>query len=279
MFVNADNQKGAVALVTTSGPQADGRAPFLGPFNAQGQNGQGANAYISGSFVNFRQPWWKADPLQPWLTSGTARIQSVQSVGGVRVPSASSVVVQAKQQMMATFLNTSCARELSAQGKPCQIQYLFNTSIQRSGVSDWSLVDWFNKPGIWFDPAQGNIPVVDGPVPSAGRAAIEPTMGVALYSSQGSSTQYRAFAGRTFDVTITFEQLKHVLRYTTAKATSSALETLSDAQLRSEWGTGWDQPSAWVLLSADIGQEVYNPAAGLRVEIAGGFSSMFVGPQ
>lgn len=279
VFINADDQRGAVAMLTTSGPQADGVVPFLGPFDAKGQNGAGANAFIAGSFVNFRHPWWKPDPLQPWLTNGVARLQSIQSIGGLRVPAASSVTVQAKQQMMATFLNTTCARELGSQGKACQIQYLFNTGIQRTGVSDWSTVDWFNKPGIWFDPAQGNIPVVDGPVPVSGQSAVEPSMGVALYSSQGSSTQHKAFAGRVFDVAISFEQLQHVLRYTTAKAVSSPVASVSESQLQREWGSAWNQPSAWVLLSADIGQEVYNPDAGLRVEIAGGFTSMYVGAQ
>lgn len=279
VFINADDQRGAVALLTTTGPQSDGVVPFLGPFDASGQNGQGANAFIAGSFVNFRHPWWKADPLQPWLTNGTARLQSVQSVGGLRVPSTASVTVQAKQQMMATFLNTVCLRELGAQSKACQIQYLFNTSIQRTGVSDWSTLDWFNKAGIWRDPAQGNIPIVNGPVPVAGQAVIEPSMGVTLYASQGSSTQHKAFSGRVFDVTISFEQLQHVLRYTTAQAVTTPVSAVSSAQLASEWGSAWNQPSAWVLLSADIGQEVYNPDSSLRAEIAGGFSSMFVGPQ
>ncbi|WP_396270021.1 hypothetical protein [Ideonella sp.] len=279
VFINADDQRGAVAILTTSGPQSDGVAPFLGPFDAKGQNGTGANAHIMGSFVNFRHAWWKADPLQPWLTNGVARLQSVQSIGVLRVAAASSVTAQVKQQMMATFLNTTCAKELGSQGKPCQIQYLFNTGIQRTGVSDWSTVDWFNKPGIWFDPAQGNIPVVDGPVPVSGQTAVEPAMGVALYTSQGSSTQHKAFTGRVFDVAITFAQLQHVLRYTTAKATSSPVSSVSESQLQREWGSEWNQPSAWVLLSADIGQEVYNPDTNTRVEIAGGFTSIYAGAQ
>lgn len=279
VYLNPDNGAGAVALLTTSGPQSDGQVPFLGPYSASGQNGQGANAHITGSFVNFRSNWAKADPLQPWLNGRKARIQSVQSLGNVRLEAGTGVTVQVKQQVSATFLNPTCLQELGGLGKPCQVQYLLNTGIHRSGVSDWSTVPWFQKGDVWYDPAQGGIPIVDGPIFASGQSTVETQSGRGLFTSQGSSTQHKAFAGRTFDVTISFEQLDTALRLTTAKAAGVGLAAVNAAQLQAQWGSRWSDPSAWVLLSTDVGQEVYNPDPTRRVEIGGGFSSLYVGPQ
>jgi hypothetical protein len=106
VFLNADDSAGAVGMLTTSGKQDDGKAPFFGPFGAGGQNGAGTNAYITGTFVNLRQAWSAADPLQPWTGSAMARVRTVQSLGAVQLDTAGPAV-QAKQQMMATFLNTA----------------------------------------------------------------------------------------------------------------------------------------------------------------------------
>ena len=276
VFVNADDAAGAVGMLTTSGTQDDGAKPFFGPFSAAGQNGAGTNAFITGTFVNFRQAWWAADPLQPWAGAASARVRSVQSMGAVQLDTTGSAV-QAKQQMMASFLNTTCARTLSSQ--PCQIQYLFNTAIARSGVSDWSQVNWFKQGDVWFDPAQGGIPIVDGPIHASGELTMDSKSSLPLFVSQGSATQHAAFSGRTFDVTIGFEQLQNVLRITAARKLSVELSAITDAQVAQIWGSDWNQRDAWVLLSGDVGQEVYNPDSSHKVQIGGGFKSLYVGPQ
>lgn len=279
VYLNPDNAAGAVALVTTSGPQSDGQTPFLGPFSASGQDGRGANAHITGTFINFRTAAFKADPLQPWVGGSKARIQSTQSLGNVRLDAGAGVTVQVKQQVAATFLNPTCWQELGTAGKPCQVQYVLNTGIHRSGVTDWGAVSWFQKAQLWYDPAQSGIPIVDGPVFASGQTTVEADSGLGLYTSQGSATQHKAFAKRTFDVTISFDQLDAVLRMTAAKASGMRLGDVSAAQLQAHWGSRWGDPTAWVLLSADVGQEVYNPDSTRRVEIGGGFSSLYVGPQ
>lgn len=276
VFLNADDTSGAVGMLTTSGKQDDGKAPFFGPFGAAGQNGAGANAYITGTFVNFRQAWWAADPLQPWVGSAKARVRSVQSLGTFQLDTAGAAV-QAKQQMMASFLNTTCRRTMT--GQPCQVQYLFNTAIARSGVSDWGTVSWFQHGDVWFDPAQGGIPIVDGPIYASGKATTESQTGLPLFASQGSATQHRAFAGRTFDVTIGFEQLQSVLRIVTARKLSVDVAAVTDEQVAGVWGSAWNDRNAWVLLSGHVGQEVYNPDSGRKVQIGGGFKSLYVGPQ
>lgn len=279
VFVNAAASAGGVAMLTTSGVQTNGSTPFLGPYGAAGQDGNGANSGILGTFVNFRQVWSASDPVQPWTGTAAARLRSMQSVGSVQTNAGAGETTQAKQQMMATFLNLACVSEVKANGKPCQIQYLLNTSIVRSGVSDWSTVGWFQNGGLTFDPAQGSIPVIDGPIKTAGTQTVDQETGLALFTSQGLATQHGTFANQAFDVTISFDQLMNVVRMVTAKANGVNVSAVTDAQLATEWGSGWQNRSQWILLSADVGQEVYNPNNTRRVEIGGGFSQLFVGTQ
>lgn len=279
VFVNGAASGGGVAMLTTSGVQTDGSTPFLGPYGATGQDGNGANAGITGTFVNFRQVWSASDPVQPWTGTAAARLRSVQSVGSVQTNASAGETTQAKQQMMSTFLNLACVNEVKANGKPCQIQYLLNTSIVRSGVSDWSTVSWFQNGGLSFDPAQGSIPVIDGPIKATGTSTVDQETGLALFTSQGVATQHGTFTNQAFDVTISFDQLLNVVRMVTAKAYGVSVSAVTDAQLATEWGSGWQDRSQWILLSADVGQEVYNPNNSRRVEIGGGFSQLFAGTQ
>jgi hypothetical protein len=276
VYLNADDSAGAVGMLTTSGKQDDGETPFFGPYGAGGQNGKGTNAHITGTFVGFRQAWGAADPLQPWTGAAVARVRSVQSLGAIQLDTAGPAV-QAKQQMMATFLNTTCSRNVS--GQPCQVQYLFNTAIARSGVSNWSQVSWFKNGDVWFDPAQGGIPIVDGPIYSSGQMTTDSKTRLPLFVSQGSATQHAAFSGRTFDVTIGFDQLQNVLRIVAARKLGVALSSLTATQIAQVWGPAWNDRKAWVVLSGQIGQEVYNPSAEHKVQIGGGFNSLYVGPQ
>lgn len=281
VLLNADDTTGALGLLTTSGVQDDGQRTFFGPLSAAGQNGSGANAHITGSFVTFRQAWTNdPTPHKPWQSGGAARLQSRQIVGSVRgIDTAGTSTRQAKQQIIATFINPICRAELAAQGKLCQIQYLFNTAIYRSGVSDWNTQDWFKTPRLLNDPGQGGMPVFGGPVPDAGTLAVDAASGLALYRSQGEPTQHGRFQDKTFDVTIGFDQLGHALKLVVASVQGVAPASVTDAMLAAHWGSAWNQRSAWVLLSTQLGQEIYNPEPDLRVEIAGGARHLYVGPQ
>lgn len=277
VYVNAADEGGGVAMLSSSGVQADGQGTFLGPYTAAGQNGQGANRYIGGTFVNIRHAAWASDPLQPWLESGKARLQSVQTVARANVEGSSADVVQVKQQMMATFYNNQCRVDNSAM--PCQVQYLLNTAVMRSGVTDWSTQDWFRKAQVWFDPVQGGIPIVSGPIPASGTTTTEEGNGLAIWTSQGDASQHGTFADRRFDVSIGFDQLSNVMRITTARQLGVSLASVTDAQVASVWGSRWNDPAGWSLLTAHVGQEIYNPDSRFRAEIGGGFKSLFVGPQ
>jgi hypothetical protein len=277
VFLNANDAAGAVGLLTSSGRQSDGSVPFFGPFTAAGQDGNGTNKFITGSFVNFRQAWWAADPLQPWVGSAAARVRSEQTVGLASAPGASGVGAQVKQQMMATFLNPTCLGE--GKGNACQMQYMLNTNMVQNGVSDWSQVSWFQRGSVWFDSVQGGMPIVEGPILGSGGITTDDTSGLELFRSQGSATQHGTFSNRTFDITISFDALQSVMRITTGRKFGVAAAAVTDGQIATLWGSRWNDRNAWVLLAADVAQEVYNPDSNYKVEIAGGFKSLFVGPQ
>jgi hypothetical protein len=126
---------------------------------------------------------------------------------------------------------------------------------------------------------QGNIPIVDGPIYASGQMTSDSKTRLPLFVSQGSATQHQPFAGRTFDVTISFDQLQNVLRIVAASRLSVDRAILSDAQIASVWGSAWNDRNAWVLLTGHVGQEVYNPSSTHKVQIGGGFKSLYVGPQ
>lgn len=277
VFVNASDTAGGVAMLTSSGLQDDGQATFLGPFTAAGQNGAGANQHIGGTFLNFRHAAWTADPLQPWLETGTARVQSVQTMAKASVNGSRADVVQVKQQMMVTVYNHQCRQDNSAM--PCQIQYLWNTAIVRSGVTDWSTQRWFQRAQVWFDPAQGSIPIVSGPLPASGVTTLEEDHGLSIWTSQGAASSHTPFVGKKFDATISFQQLSNVLRITAARKVGKSPSDVTNAEVAAVWGSRWAEPAAWSLLTSHVGQEVYNPDSQFRAEIGGNFSSLFVGPQ
>jgi hypothetical protein len=279
--IDARDSGGSIGLYTDGGAQDDGAAGFLTPWSASGQNGAGANANILGSFVAFRQDWAAAHPIQPWLADSAARIVSTQTVGATATGDATrpSEYVQVKQQVSVTFLNVACAKTMLSPTTPCQVQYLVNTAVERTGISDWSQVGWFNAGDVWFDPGQGGIPVVSGPIKTAGMATYDASSGLELFRSQGNPTQHASFTDVSFDVRIPFADLQNAARIVTARKLGVGATEVSDAQMALQWGPAWNQPGQWVLLSSEVGQEVYNPYPTRKAFIGGSFSRLYVGPQ
>jgi len=279
---------GGIALYTPTGPDDAGNAQFFQPFGAGGQNGAGDNAFITGTFVSFRQDWSSANPLQPWAGRGDgsatdARLRSTQSVAtaAVGADAGAATPVQVKQQMMATFINTACTKQgATTPMHPCQIQYLLNTSIVRTGVSDWSTVVWYQNGGILFDPVQGGMPVVEGPIGASGATTVDGQTGLPLFTSQGSATQHGTFASTAFDVKVSFAQLQAVIKAIVARKNGVAVSAVGDADISAMWGSQYADPTAWALVSTDIAQEAYNPLAATHAAAIGGVvKDLFVGPQ
>ena len=273
-------------LSTPTGPDASGRPGFFGPWGGQGQDGRGTNANIAGSFVIFRQAWNGPRPRHPWAGRADgppvdARLRSTQSVRVARVgadPGAGQAV-QVKQQVMASFINTTCMRTIGGPQHLCQLQYLLNTAVVRAGVADWSRVAWFAQGNVMFDPAQGGIPVVDGPIKAAGDETVDVRSGLGLFTSQGAATQHGEFAPLVFDARISFAQLQNALRIVAARADGVPASAVSARRMAETWGAAYADPSAWVLLSADVAQEAHNPLAGAReAVIEGAVRDLSVGP-
>lgn len=150
--------------------------------------------------------------------------------------------------------------------------------IVRSGVTDWGKVRWFQTGNIWFDPAQGGIPIIDGPLFNNGVSTNDEGTGVSLFTSQGAASQHAAFQNRVFDATVSFEQLCNALRVIAGRKLNVNWAQVTDAQMAQVWGSAWNQREEWVFVSGIIGQEVYNPTEQ-RVQIDGSFKSLYVGPQ
>ena len=257
----------------------------LGPFDALGQNGAGANAYLSGSFAAFRQDWQASSAITPWVSLGTgsnasARIVTTQGVGQSSLGSNdTSEVVQAKQQVSVSFINTQCMAEGTTGGRTCQLTYLFNTAVYRLGVEDWSSVSWFQNGKVWFDPAQGGVPIVDTPVKASGVTITDGDSGLALYTSKGAASQHASFSDTTFDMRISFTQLQNVLRIVSGRKAGVAPESVTDAQLVQDWGSAWNQRAAWKLLSGTLGQEIRNPQSDRKAVIGGSVKQLYIAPQ
>lgn len=289
IHVNPDPKKGGVAMFTYTGRDATtGRTPFFHPFEATGQVGSGANGFISGSFFAFRFAANDKRHIDPWGGAPAGRepvlvFSSRQSVVRAEVPgsrgTAAADGTQAKQQMIFTLINRSCFKTLSGNGgKLCQIQYLLNLAIYRTGVDDWSRVDWFRDAGVLFDPAQGGVPIVHGPLPARGVSAFDARSGLPLYTSEGEPTQHGEFRDKRFAIRVSFTHLKNALRAAVAGRTKGTSAQVSPAQVAAEFGPRWDDPEEWSLLSVNIGQEVYNRSRERRAFIAGNFRDLAIGP-
>lgn len=267
--LNTDPDEGGLGLYTVTGPQT--RFQAYGP---GGQGRSGANAHIQGSFVHFRQAWNSDQAFRPWAGGPESELQlrSRQGVaqaqaGSARTPEGE---LQVKQQLGMTVINPRCLREnRPGQKRLCQIQYLFNTAVYRSGVSDWSRVAWFQQASVMTDPAQGAMPVVRGPVGEAGRVALDAASRLPLYRSEGAASQHQPFADRVFDLRVRFRDLLAAQRVIVGRQLKRAPENLRAEELEAQFGPDWNRPDAWVLLSLNMGQEAYNRGGRETAAIGG----------
>lgn len=283
VVVNADTG-GGVGLYTTADGTSETK-PFFGPYDAGGQNGTGANAYNTSSFVTFRMDWRQL-PRRPWVPSAAAqgsvaRIYTRQSVGSAAVsaPANASLPVQAKQFLAAAFINNACASEGITAARPCLVKYLLPLAVTEAGVQDWTQVGWFTKARVWFDPVQGGMPIVEGAPPARGATLFDGDSGLPVFSSAGGAAQHGVFKDLAFDVRISMAQLTNVLRIVTARQTRSTPQAVTAEQLAATWGGAWSDPAQWSLVTVAVGQEVHNPYADGNASVGGAFSSLYVGPQ
>lgn len=284
------DEHGAIGLYTTVGPDGNGKMPLVGNFNSKGQSGSGSNVGISGTFVTFRFDWgqpaasslWATIPSKDAQVAAMMEMQTTQSVAiaslGKTSNSPGAPVKQVKQQLAVTLINPACFRALSKLGKTCQVQYLLNLAIVRSGVADWSKVGWFNTASLQIDPAQGGMPYINGPVGAKGQVTRDATRKYDLYSSAGEESAHGSFSNRTFRVRLSFGQFENALRLATAKVVSKSPETVSPDDIAQNFGPDWNDPQAWKLLSTEVGQEIYNENPDSEAQIGGSFKELGIRP-
>lgn len=281
IFVNPMAAGGGIGMLTQTGPDLTGKQPFLTTTSPAGIDGDGYNANGLANFVAFREAWNSADAIRPWRVaagqaSGEARVVSRQSMGSAVVGINDGTTVQVKQQTMVSLINTACQKGVE---RPCQIQYLFNTSAVRAGVTDWEAQSPSGQGRVWFDVAQAGLPIVAGLVPAKGGQVIDPDSGLALYRSEGAATQHQSFSDQPFDLRIRFAELMNAARIVAARQLSVRPQDVTDAQMAQRWTAQWNDPEAWTLVSSTFGHEIYNAASTSRhAHIGGGFSNLYVGP-
>jgi hypothetical protein len=256
-YVMLDTQPaaGGLAIHTQGGAAAGSPAPFLGPYDAGGQDGHGNNGFITGTFVSFQHAWQDVGAQQPFA-SGALQVHAPLAVTQLdpgSMPPA-DVVVQVKEQFTLSFVNPSCIAAGFGASYHCQLMFQFAVAIARPNVTDWSTQGWF-VPDIFFDPGQGGVPVVDSPLPDTGADARDSRTGLSLFTSLGAPTQHAATATvQDFAAQITFAQLQNALRAIGARGTGT-----SDTAIAASWGPRWNDPTAWLLLATGVGQEVFDP--------------------
>jgi hypothetical protein len=245
---------------------------LLKPFSSSGQNGSGADASILDTSVDFRLAY-PGTTLAPWAQSGRARIATLAQVVTLQSADASALT-QVKQTIGATLINATCRAANPTNN--CQIILQWSVAIAQSNVSDWSTAS--DPPDIFLDPAQGNIPVVAADLfPAFGGTVSDSKSGLPLFTSQGPATEHAAFGPTQFDLEIDFPQFENAVRITSALILSQSVGTDAGcAQCVQVFGSGWNDPSAWLLLSLYSHQEDYD-ASGVSGDIFGGFQWLYAG--
>lgn len=289
IHVNPDTYVGGIGLFTATGDNlGDQERSYFEPFGAAGRGGRGFNPHIEGTFVNFRFDWRGTDLVQPWFADSAAGVETalelhtVQSVIAYTVGDATvqndGSAIQAKQQLMLTVINPFCFREMRAASRLCQVQYLFNIALYRSDVHDWDSVPWAKHAGVFLDPGQGGMPVVRGLLRDSDNGDVHARTreGLSLYSSLKGGSQHALFLEREFGIHITFEQFMNALFEIAAKTLRKAAADVSCDDIRSLYGSRWDDRSQWVLLSLHVGQEIYNPNGSDTAMIGGNVRALSV---
>jgi hypothetical protein len=242
-------------------------------FSSTGQNGQGANAHIVASSVDYRLPN-PGSTIRPWALNGRARLAALAQVITIRAQGAADLT-QTKQEMGIYFINTACT--VSKPNTLCQIYYQFAQVLAQSNISDWTFNSASRVPNFFLDRAQNNLPIVDvALIPEAGKT-VASNSGLPLFTSRGQPTQHAGFAPMRFDIEINFDQFENAIRIASALKLSQSVRTdTACAQCVQVFGISWNEPRSWVLLQLASHQEIYDPS-GKSGEILGSYSWIYGG--
>lgn len=289
VFLNGDPAHGGFGIFTYTGRDTGGREPFFRQYGTSGRKNTGANANINGTFVNLRFDWKGDQQIAPWVqaqagTDPVVEFRTLQSVGNAVVSTksgrnAGDKPVQAKQQMVLALINRDCFEKSGGRDKLCQLKYLFNVAVFRSGVTNLHAERWFRDAGIFFDIAQGGIPIVHGPLQAPGTVVSDKRTKLPLYVSVGEPSQERPFSDKTFAVRISFAQLMNAMRTIAAGKSQRSPESIAPAEIAQLFGERWNDAREWLVLSVNVSQEVSNPERNERAFIGGSFREIYAGPR
>jgi hypothetical protein len=236
-------------------------------------NGQGANANIIVSSVNYRLP--NPGSIRPWGLNGRARLATLTQVPSIRAQDATALT-QTKQLMTIYLLNTQCAPSPT---RPCQIYYQFAQVLAESDVPDWAHPpSCFQVPSFFLDSTQGNLPIVDiALIPQAGEIVTDGNPAFPVFTSRGQPTQHAGFAPMQFDIEIDFSQFENALRIASSLTLHLPVGSgTACPQCEQVFGSSWNDPGSWALLQLASHQEIYD-ASGKSGEILAGYSWIYFG--
>jgi len=247
---------------------------LLMPFSQAGQNGQGANANITNSSVNYRLPY-PGSTVQPWASNGRARLATLAQVVNIQAQDATALT-QTKQEMSIYVINSACT--VSNSTALCQLQYQFSIALVESDIPDWTSTSAYQYPQFFVDPAQGSLPVVDVHlIPAAGVTVTNGPSGLPLFTSRGQPTQHASFASTQFEIEIDFSQFENAIRIVSALTLGQPVGTDTDcAQCVQVFGASWSDPTSWLLLQLTSYHEIYD-ASRKSGQILGNYSWLYGG--
>lgn len=250
-----------------------GSTDLLLPYGSGGVNGSGANAENISTAVNY--VLYSASAIAPWAQNGRARLAASAQVNSLEAL-ANANVVQTKQLMGVTLLNTACLASQS--GSLCQMYWQFAQAIVQNNVGDWSTVTALQDANVMLDPAKSDMPTINVPLlAAAGATGVELTSGLPFYISHGVPTQHAAFGLAQFDVEIDLVHLENALRVASALTLGQTIGTDSACtQCQQVFGASWNDPNAWVIYAINTSQEIHDPS-GNSAQILGGYAWIYGG--
>jgi hypothetical protein len=278
-FVAAGKNGGPLQVFTALQPASPGGGGFWGSYPSTGQDQSGANASIEGTFLNWIFNGQPGSAVRPWADGNRARevtISTTQAVAAAHAEPSSVSVNQVKQQVAVSFFNQAC-QSAAANKHLCQLRIMFDIDLVRDPSLDWSTQPWAGYARLMFDPAQGGLPVIEGPLLSAGQATTTAgAQGVTLWRSRGAQTQHGTFGSTRFEAKIGFRDLMAGVRLVAQRASNTQGPVDRDTMARL-FGPAWNSPQDWTIIGVNIGQEVHGAGDRSTAYIGGEMDDLSIG--
>lgn len=266
-------------------------------YTAAGQDGLGTNAYIAGTYFNFYQNPNMSSPLRLFSGNSTDNnvkrflLESTQSAYNVSTysPSGDKTHIAQVQQLVPLGVgNKTCiSQRITNPSLICQVLIHQQSYVSRREYKNGVLVlaqndPWNQNATYNYDPVQGSLPYLMGPLKTNGTATTINYHGrtYSLWTSLGDATVFQnnttpttgadglavpAFENLTFRTQMTFNQYLTFLRMIAAdsyyKESGKQLypEDISDSYMASKFGTAWNDPNEYVVMKLGFAQEGVNP--------------------